>query len=88
MTRILIYVVAALAVVGGGAYYLFQRNEVSINVPAQAPAQLQKDEIVIQRKKDDEELQRKRLEGIGSVKKLKPVEIGPTLEQEARSKKQ
>lgn len=64
------------------------RSDVSVAAPAPAPsAQPQGSAVVIERKNNDEELNKKRLEGIGSVKKLKPVELGPTLEQEAASKK-
>lgn len=88
MTRILVLIVVAVVAAGGGAYYVMHRNDIALSVPATAlPAPPPQNAIVIERKNDDEALTQKRLEGIGSVKKLKPVELGPTIEQEARTNK-
>ena len=88
MTRMLILVVVVSALVGGGTYYIMHRSEIAVSAPATAsPAQSPQNTVVIERKSDDEALKQKRLAGIGSVKKLKPVELGPTVEQEARANK-
>ena len=87
MTRILISVTVALAIVGGGAYYVTHRSEVAVTVPVGGASAQPPGSVVVVEKKNDEDLTQKRLEGIGSVKTLKPVELGPTLEQEAREKK-
>lgn len=88
MTRILITVAIVLAVAGAGTYYVFHRNDVAVSTfTPVAPEQTAPNLAAGDRKSEDEALRQKRVAGIGSVKKLKPVELGPTIEQEARANK-
>jgi hypothetical protein len=88
MTRILITVAIVLAFAGAGTYYVIHRNDVAVTATTPAvPEQTASNPTAADRKSEDEALRQKRLAGIGSVKKLKPVELGPTIEQEARAHK-
>jgi hypothetical protein len=68
-------VVAIVGAVGGGAYFYshpttsIQASEPSL--PALAPS------TGVVTSENDDEVKRKTLEGIGSIKKLKPVPIAP-----------
>ena len=71
-----IYVTIALVVIAGGGAYLYSRQVTSVEVtepslPIQSPT------AVGAPSRDDEEIKRRTLEGIGSVKQLRPVPITP-----------
>jgi len=85
MTRFLMIAIA-LAVLGAGVYALLHQQEVAMSA-APASAERPAAEVAIERKNDDE-LTKKTLEGIGSVTKLKPVELERPREREGAANKQ
>lgn len=70
-----IALVAVVGAVGGGAYlYSHQTTSMQVtetSLPAQPPP------ASAARTDSDEDVKRKTIEGIGSIKKLKPVPIAP-----------
>jgi hypothetical protein len=78
MKSIWFYLLVGAVVVVGGYYVVNQY--VTVNNHVQAPASqpsVSQPQVVNPPVKDDAELNRKRQEGIGSIDKLKPVEIPP-----------
>jgi hypothetical protein len=74
MRRSVWLVILIAAVVGGGAFYYYERHytlvrEVTTPAPSTSPV------IVVQPSQSKDELNRKRVEGIGSIKDLKPVPL-------------
>jgi hypothetical protein len=70
------YVFAIAALAAGGWYYYFEYRHTVVDVSkpqAEAPNVV----VVVPSNSSDEETNRKRQEGIGSIKDLKPVPIGP-----------
>lgn len=67
-------IVAAVAGVGG--WYFYSHQEVTVNQTV-VPAAIPSAPAVSPSKQSDDELNRRRKEGIGSIKDLKPVPIDP-----------
>ena len=84
MTRFLMIAIA-LAVLGAGVYALLHQQEVATSA-APASAERPAAEVAIERK-NDVELARKRVESIGDVRTLKPVELGRPPEQATDAKR-
>ena len=68
--------IALLAVVAGGAYF-YSREVTSVQI-TEPSLPVQPSSASAPPSRDEEEIKRKTLEGIGSVKQLKPVPIAPT----------
>jgi hypothetical protein len=73
LKNIWVYVVVA-TIVGAGGWFYFAHHQTTINQP---PAPATSQPIVVQPNRSDDELARKRQEGIGSIKELRPVQIEP-----------
>ena len=69
------YILIAAVVGAGGWYYYAHHQAVVIQVPT--PPVTQDAGSVVSSKQSDEDLNRKRKEGIGSIKDLKTVPIDP-----------
>jgi hypothetical protein len=78
-----LYAFAAVVVVGGGYYYYTRyHSETTVNnlsQPTAVPAP-----AAIGQGSSQDDLTRKTLEGIGSVKNLKPVQIPPAADNSKR----
>jgi hypothetical protein len=68
------------AVMGAGGWYFYSHQQITVNQTI-TPAPASSQPIVVPPNQSDEELNRKRQEGIGSIKNLKPVQIGPSLDK-------
>ena len=69
----------AIAVAGGGGWFYYTHYQTTLNQTiAPTPAPNSSPVIVVQPKQSDDELNKKRQEGIGSIKDLKPVPIEPS----------
>ncbi len=73
-TWIYLLIVAAVGA-GGWFYYSHQHTTVNQNTSA---TQTPNEGAVVQPKQADDELNKKRQEGIGSIKNLKPIPIEPS----------
>jgi len=80
-----VFITIAVVAVAGGGYYVLHRQE---TVVLAVPTPIQSAPADVQKSRDDEELAKKRREGIGTVTNLQPVELGPSLDQEQRTKNQ
>jgi hypothetical protein len=87
MTRFLMIAIA-LAVLGAGVYALLHPKEAAISAAPAAAAKPSAQSAVAIEGKNDDELTKKTLEGIGSVTKLKPVELERPRAREGAANKQ
>jgi hypothetical protein len=72
------YLLAAF-VVGGGSLFLYRHYQTTLNqTVVQAPTPSSTQVITAQPKQPDDDLNKKRQDGIGSIKSLKPVPIEPS----------
>ena len=75
-TTLIYTTIAVLAVAAGGAY-IYSRQVTSVQI-TEPSLPVQPSSATTSPSRDEEEIKRKTLEGIGSVKQLKPVPITPT----------
>ena len=75
ITRIYLVIAVSVSAAGAAAYYYF-REETTVEAPA-APATQAPASPASGQPTNDDEVKRKTLEGIGSIKKLQPVPLQP-----------
>lgn len=73
-TKLWIFILAA-AVLGAGGYFYYSNHTSNTTINVTSPANSPAGGSPQPNKDDDAERNRKRQEGIGSIKDLKPVEI-------------